>query len=85
MNFDRLAQNMTPDIYSRLREAVELGRWPNQVALTKEQRNLCLEAILKYEVNQQVPQQQRTGHIEQGCKSKSQTIASVTLPDASDL
>ncbi|WP_320823946.1 YeaC family protein [Reinekea sp.] len=85
MNFDSLAQNMTPDIYSRLREAVELGRWPNQVALTKEQRNLCLEAILKYEISQQVPQQRRTGFIDQGCKSKSATIASVTLPDAGGL
>jgi uncharacterized protein YeaC (DUF1315 family) len=85
MNFDSLAQNMTPDIYSRLREAVELGRWPNQIALSKEQRNLCLEAILKYEISQQVPQERRTGYIDQGCKSKSETIATVTLTDVSDL
>ncbi|MDB9894814.1 MAG: YeaC family protein [Reinekea forsetii] len=85
MNFDSLAQNMTPDIYSRLREAVELGRWPNQVPLSKEQRSLCLEAVLKYEINQQIPEQRRTGFIEQGCRSKSETIPTVTLPDASEL
>lgn len=87
MNFDSLAQNMTPDIYSRLREAVELGRWPNQVPLSKEQRSLCLEAVLKYEISQQIPEQRRTGFIEQGCRSKStsDTIATVTLPDASEL
>ena len=43
MNFDQLAANMTPDIYSRLREAIELGRWPTGQKLTVEQKNLSLE------------------------------------------
>lgn len=81
MNFDELAKNMTPDIYSRLREAVELGRWPNDVPLTKDQKALCLEAIIKYEISNDIPMEQRTGHISQGCKSKSEseTIPSINI------
>lgn len=80
MNFDELATNMTPDIYSRLRESVELGRWPTGQALTKEQKNLCLEAIIKYEVRHDVPVEKRTGYIGQGCKSSAaDTIATVSL------
>jgi len=79
MNFDDLAKNMTPDVYSRLRESVELGRWPTGLALSKEQKNLCLEAIIKYEVSNDIPVQDRTGYIEQACKSSVETIPTTTL------
>lgn len=84
MNFDELATSMTPDIYSRLRESVELGRWPTGQPLTKEQKNLCLEAIIKYEVRNDVPVEKRTGYIAQGCKSETETIQTVTLDDEGD-
>lgn len=79
MNFDQLAQNMTPDIYSRIKESVELGRWPNGVTLTKEQKGLCLEAMLKYEISQNIPENQRTGYLESACKSKSESIPTVDV------
>jgi uncharacterized protein YeaC (DUF1315 family) len=81
MNFDELASNMTPDIYSRLREAVELGRWPTGQALSKEQKGLCLEAVIKYEVAQDIPVEKRTGYIAQGCKSESEKIPTVSVSD----
>ncbi|MDN3649890.1 DUF1315 family protein [Reinekea marina] len=81
MNFDQLAQNMTPDIYSRIRESVELGRWPNGVALTKEQKGLCIEAMLKYEISHNIPEHQRTGYLEQACKSSSESIPTVDVTD----
>ncbi len=71
MNFNDLAQNMSPDVYSRLREAIELGYWPNQVALTKEQKELCLEATIKYEITNNIKEQDRTGYISQNCSSDS--------------
>lgn len=80
MNFDELATNMTPDIYSRLREAIELGRWPTGSALTKEQKSLCLEAVIKYEVAQDIPVEQRTGFIADRCESESHTE---TIPTVS--
>lgn len=70
MNFDELAKSMTPDIYSRLKEAIEIGKWPNQVPLTKEQKSLCLEAVIKYEISNNVPEEKRVGYMEQACASE---------------
>lgn len=79
MNFDQLAQTMTPDIYSRIRESVELGKWPNGVSLTKEQKGLCIEAMLKYEITNKVPEHLRTGYLEKACKSSSESIPTVDV------
>ena len=84
MNFDQLAQNMTPDIYSRIRESVELGKWPTGLALTKEQKGLCIEAMLKYEISTNVPEHLRTGYLEQACKSASENIPTVNLTDTQE-
>ncbi len=81
MNFDQLAANMTPDIYSRLREAVELGRWPTGQKLTVEQKNLSLEAIIKYEISSDMPVELRTGYLSNQCKSDIETIPTVTVSD----
>lgn len=85
MNFDELATNMTPDIYSRLRESVELGRWPTGQALSKEQKGLCLEAIIKYEISNDIPVEARTGYLENSCKSdsKTETIPTVSIDSES--
>lgn len=83
MNFDELAQNMTPDIYSRLRQAVELGRWPTDAPLSKEQKALCLEAIIKYEVSNDIPVEQRTGYVADQCKSSADVIPSVEVDQES--
>ncbi|TXR53876.1 DUF1315 family protein [Reinekea thalattae] len=83
MNFDELASNMTADIYQRLKESVELGRWPTGGELSKEQKALCLEAILKYEIAQQIPVEQRTGYLPSnscGPANEVDTIDSINLP-----
>ena len=38
MDFEQVINSMTPDIYQRLVTAVELGKWPDGVALTAEQK-----------------------------------------------
>ena len=38
MNLDEMINSMTPEVYQRLSTAVELGKWPDGVALTAEQR-----------------------------------------------
>lgn len=38
MDFEQVINSMTPDIYQRLVTAVELGKWPDGVALTPEQK-----------------------------------------------
>ena len=38
MNIDDMINGMTPEVYQRLVTAVELGKWPDGVALTPEQK-----------------------------------------------
>jgi len=64
MTLDDLIRSINPEIYSNLKSAVELGRWPNGVRLTKEQVSLCMEAILHYEVSSNVPEAERVGYID---------------------
>lgn len=89
MNFDAVAGSLSPEVYSRLKEAVELGKWPNGVALTKEQKALCLEACLKYEISNGVPEQARTGYIDrpESVKRKAEKLSDIqviNLPGAGD-
>ncbi len=38
MNIDDMIAGMTPEVYQRPVTAVELGKWPDGVALTPEQK-----------------------------------------------
>ena len=48
MNFKDMIDNMSPEVYGRLKQAVELGKWPNGVKLTPEQTELCMQAVITY-------------------------------------
>lgn len=41
MNLDDIINSMTPEVYQRLSTAVELGKWPDGVALTEEQKRIA--------------------------------------------
>ncbi len=60
---DDLIQQLTPEVYAALRQAVELGKWPNGQALTDEQKALCMEGVIRYEAVHQVPETQRVGYV----------------------
>lgn len=49
MNVDALVQAMTPDVFERLRQAVETGKWPDGTVLTAEQRDSCMQAVMLYQ------------------------------------
>ncbi len=63
MDFQQLLDSITPDIYERFKKAIELGKWPDTRPLTEEQKNLCMQAIIAYEQQQQLPKEQRTGYV----------------------
>lgn len=67
--FTEFARNLSPDIYRDLKRSLELGRWPDGRTLSPEQRELCMEAIISYEAAH-LPEQERTGYMEQACKSE---------------
>ncbi|REG85502.1 YeaC family protein [Marinomonas pollencensis] len=67
MNFKEMIDNMSPEVYVSLKQAVELGKWPNGVRLTQEQSELCLQAIITYDFNNK-PEESRVGYIDRGSK-----------------
>ena len=71
MDFQQLTQSITPEIYTSLKRAVEIGKWPDGRSLTEEQRELCMEAVIRYE-HQHVDAQQRVGFIDRGSKAEGE-------------
>ncbi|MCW8193333.1 YeaC family protein [Proteobacteria bacterium 005FR1] len=63
MNFEQLIASIDADTYQRLKTAVELGKWPNGQSLTREQKELSLQAVIAFETRN-LPPEQRTGYIE---------------------
>ena len=49
MDVKDLIAAMTPEIYQRLVQAVELGKWPDGVALTREQKENSLQAVMLWQ------------------------------------
>lgn len=49
MTVDQLIASMTPDIRAKLTRAVELGKWPDGVRLSDEQRETIMEALMLWQ------------------------------------
>ncbi len=49
MEMDQILAAMTPEVYQRLATAVELGKWPDGVALTPEQKENTLQLVLLWQ------------------------------------
>ncbi|WPG22642.1 YeaC family protein [Kosakonia cowanii] len=60
MNIDEIVSNMTPEIYQRLVTAVELGKWPDGVALTPEQKENSLQLVMLWQARNNVQAQHMT-------------------------
>lgn len=50
------------DIISRFQRAIELGKWPDGRALTQEQKEMCMQAVIYWE-HHYVPKQERTAYV----------------------
>lgn len=55
MNYERMIETMTPEVYASLKQAVELGKWPNGQRLTPEQRETSLRAVIAYPTKPLLP------------------------------
>jgi uncharacterized protein YeaC (DUF1315 family) len=71
MDFQQLIGEITPDIYRNLKRAVEIGKWPDGRALTHEQRELSMQAVIAYELRH-VDERERTGFIDRGEKQEGE-------------
>jgi len=52
-----------------LNQAVELRKWPNGIRLTEEQVELCMEAVIRFEIQHDMPAEDRVGFMEEQCES----------------
>lgn len=49
MNIEHLLNALTPDIYQKLCQCVETGKWLDGASLTEEQKGQCMQAIMVYQ------------------------------------
>lgn len=81
MNFEKMIEAMTPDVYNALKRAVELGKWPNGERLSQEQRETSLRAVIAYEHARRMPQEQRVGFIDRSRPDGKQHGSDPLQPD----
>ncbi|MCL4145756.1 UNVERIFIED_CONTAM: hypothetical protein GTU68_057744 [Idotea baltica] len=73
MDFQELIEAITPDIYNKLKSAVELGKWPDGTQLTPMQKENTLQAIIAYDAHHKA-EDERVGYIppkEKGASSSN--------------
>ena len=69
MNIEQMLSVLDADIVARLKTAVEIGKWPNGVVLTTEQRQISMQAVIAWEA-QNLPENERSGYIDKGHKDE---------------
>lgn len=79
MTFEEIIQKIDPQIYKNLRQAIELGKWPDGRVLTREQKEISMQAVIYYENKADIPESERIGFIDRTkvdatpCASSSDT------------
>lgn len=71
VSFEALLAGMTPEIHQNLKNAIELGKWPGGERLTKEQVELCLQAVIAWDLKH-LPETERVAYIDRTRLKQSQ-------------
>ena len=71
MNIEQMLAVLDPEIVARLKTAIEIGKWPNGVALSPEQRKTCMQAVYAWEIKN-LPETERSGYIDRGTKEEDE-------------
>jgi uncharacterized protein len=69
MNIEQMLAVLDADIVARLKTAVEIGKWPNGIVLTQEQRQISMQAVIAWEAKN-LPETERSGYIDKGHKTE---------------
>lgn len=75
MDYESLIAGLDATTCDALRRAIELGKFPDGRRLTDEQRELCMEAVLAWEMRN-LPPEQHTGYIDRGNKAEGEVCDS---------
>ncbi|MGR7054731.1 YeaC family protein [Klebsiella aerogenes] len=60
MDIEHIIASMTPELYQRLATAVELGKWPDGVALTPEQKENSMQLVMLWQARNNTDAQHMT-------------------------
>ena len=71
MKYEELVDQLTPELLSSFRRALETGRWPDGRAMTPEQREHCMQAVIAYE-QRHMAERDRVGFVDKGRKAGQQ-------------
>ena len=83
-SFIAMLRNITPDVYQALKLAVEIGKWPDGRKLTREQKELSLQARIAWEQDN-LPEEERTGYMgPQACKSAEKEVPNILFSTGSE-
>lgn len=74
MDYESLIARLDAATCDALRRAIEIGKFPDGRKLTDEQRALCMEAVLAWEMRN-LPSEQHTGYIDRGSKVEGEQCA----------
>ena len=60
MDFLKTIESMPESVYLKLKQAVELGKWDNGIALTDEQKSTCLQTVMAWQAKHEDSKQHLT-------------------------
>ena len=63
MSFKSVIEKLDTETYEKLKVSVEIGKWPDGKVLTTEQKDISLQAIIAYEIQNNFPENERTGYV----------------------
>ncbi len=69
-SLDQLIDGLTPEIYQRLKTAIELGKWEDGSRLSSGQLESSIQAIILYESKNIAPEQRTGVDLSAACGSK---------------
>ena len=68
MNYQEMIDTLSPEMYERLRQALETGKWPDGRSLTNQQKEDTMQAVIAWG-NKHLPPERRIGYIDRGHKT----------------
>lgn len=72
MDIDQLLKQVTPEIYQRMKAAIETGKWPDGSPVSEQQRENCLQLVIAWDARN-LPEQERTGWLPPKPANKNRT------------
>lgn len=73
MDKHSILSSLTPEIVTKFRSAIELGKWEDGRRLTDEQRHTCLQAVMIWE-HEHLPVEERIGYIHKPVKDDGTVV-----------